>query len=156
MDLLEISPGDKKDWAEIGFKSYTTTDFPEFDICAEKLDRTFDVIVSDHVFEHLEHPLQAAQNIFEMLKPGGHFVIAVPFLVKIHGRPYDFNRWTPDGMKRLLKNAGFSEDTIEIQSWGNRKCLKANLDKWKIYGWHKDLTNEPDYPQVVWGWARKG
>jgi hypothetical protein len=41
------------------FKSYTSTDFRDFDICAETLDRQFDLIIADQVFEHLPWPMRA-------------------------------------------------------------------------------------------------
>jgi hypothetical protein len=41
-----------------------------------------------------------------------------------------------------------------VDSWGNRACLKANLLSWRKRGPFGSLENEPDFPVVVWGFAR--
>src|ERR1700680_1866544 len=52
-DVLEISAGPQ--WIrEFTFGSYTGTDYPEFDICSQRLLRQFDLIIADQVFEHLK------------------------------------------------------------------------------------------------------
>ncbi len=48
---------------------------------AEKLpypDNFFDLVHSHHVFEHLNNPFEAAEEVFRVLKPGGRFFIEVP------------------------------------------------------------------------------
>jgi hypothetical protein len=61
LDVLEISGGSQ--WRrKFKFGSYTSTDFPEFDICAEVLDRQFDLIIADQVFEHLTWPMRAGSK----------------------------------------------------------------------------------------------
>lgn len=48
---------------------------------AEKLpfsDNTFDLIITSHVFEHLENDEQAFQEACRVLKPGGQLIIFVP------------------------------------------------------------------------------
>ncbi|MBN2117175.1 MAG: class I SAM-dependent methyltransferase [Anaerolineales bacterium] len=48
---------------------------------AEKLpfpDETFDLVHSHHVFEHLANPMDAAQEAWRVLKPGGVIFIEVP------------------------------------------------------------------------------
>jgi hypothetical protein len=150
--ILEISPGEKTVWRNFG-KSYTSVAFPEFDICAQTTAERFDIIIADNVFEHLAHPATAACHVFSMLSPGGWFVIATPFMVRLHGCPNDFTRWTPDGLRRFLAECGFQE--ISIDSWGNRACIRANFTRWAPYGWWHSLKNEPDFPVVVWGFARR-
>lgn len=154
LDVLEISGGNQ--WTRsVAFKSYENTDYPAFDICAETLPRQFDLIIADQVFEHLQWPYRAGRNVWSMLKPGGHLVIASPFLVRIHKVPIDCSRWTEDGLSYLLQECGFEADDIQTDSWGNRACLKGNLTKWRKRGFFGSLANEPDYPVMVWAFARK-
>jgi SAM-dependent methyltransferase len=153
-DALEISGGPQ--WRrKFRFGSYTSTDFPDFDICAETLDRQFDLIIADQVFEHLPWPMRAGRNVYMMLRPGGYFVIATPFLVRVHEVPIDCSRWTEQGLSYLLQECGFQARDIKTRSWGNRKCLKANLFKWRRYGFYRSLANEPNFPVMVWAIARK-
>jgi SAM-dependent methyltransferase len=153
-DVLEISGGPQ--WKRaFKFGSYTATQFPEFDICSEALDQQFDIVIADQVFEHLPWPLRAGKNVFKMLRPGGYFIVATPFLVRVHNVPIDCNRWTEQGLSFLLQESGFSADLIKTASWGNRACLKANLRKWRRYGWFRSLKNEPNYPVMVWAIAQK-
>jgi SAM-dependent methyltransferase len=154
LDVLEISGGPQ--WRRaFKFRSYSETQYPGFDICSQTLDRQFDLIIADQVFEHLPWPTKAGRNVFQMLRAGGAFVIATPFLVRVHKVPIDCNRWTEQGLSYLLQDCGFSAENIETDSWGNRACVKANLTKWRRYGWFRPLQNEPNYPVIVWAFARK-
>ena len=154
LEVLEISAGPQ--WRRVfQFKSYTETQFPEVDICSETLDQQFDLIVADQVFEHLPFPYRAGKNVFSMLRPGGWFVIAVPFLVRVHRVPIDCSRWTEQGLSFFLQECGFTETRITTDSWGNRSCAKSNFKSWKQYGWYRSLKNESDYPVMVWAFAQK-
>ncbi len=104
-DVLEISGG--RFWNGFDFKSFTKTEYPGFDICEDVLDRKFDLIIADQVFEHLLWPYRAGKNVYEMLRPGGYFIVATPFLVKVHNIPHDCSRWTETGIKYFLAECGF-------------------------------------------------
>jgi SAM-dependent methyltransferase len=151
LDVLEISPQGVSYWRDFGFKSYTAVDFPQFDITKEALPRQFDLIIAEHVFEHLRDPVAAARHVRAMLREGGTFLMATPFLIRVHGSPYDYSRWTPDGLKTFLETNGFEAD---VHAWGNRGAVKANLRRWKEYGWRKNLVNDPLLPVTVWAFAR--
>jgi SAM-dependent methyltransferase len=154
LDVLEISAGPQ--WKRaFRFRSFTETHFPEFDVCSQTLERQYDLIIADQVFEHLPWPYRAGRNVFKMLRPGGTFIVATPFLLRVHKVPIDCSRWTEQGLSYLLQECGFPQDGIRTDSWGNRACLIANLKKWRRYGWYRSLANEPDYPLVVWAFARK-
>lgn len=152
MDALEISPATVAFWRNMAFRSYHSVQYPEFDITKEFLPRTFDVVIAEQVFEHLPDPYAAGRNVHKMLSDTGVFLIAVPFLVRIHEEPGDFTRWTPTGFKVFLESCGF---TAEVKSWGNRKAVIANFRKWVEYGWLRDLRNEANFPVNVWAYARK-
>lgn len=154
LDALEISGGSY--WKKFPFKSLSRMDYPEYDICRDKLDRQFDLIIADQVFEVLSHPWRAAKNVHDMLKPGGTFIITTPFLVKLCPHPQDCTRWTETGLTYLLEDAGFDVKNIETGAWGNRKCIIANFKRWEKLGRFSSLKNEPRFPICVWAFARKG
>jgi SAM-dependent methyltransferase len=159
LSMLEISPGEEgqnSPWRKLGFGRYESFDYPEFDICKDRLDREFDVIVADQVFEHLLWPYRAARNVYAMLKPGGRFINTTPFLVPVHHVPVDCSRWTELGMKHFLAEAGFELERVRTGSWGNLECVRANLTHLGVHaGWHRQFVNEPDFPIVVWAIAEK-
>jgi SAM-dependent methyltransferase len=154
LDALEISAGPQ--WRRhFQFRSYTATEYPGFDICSEVLPQRFDLVIADQVFEHLRWPYRADRNLLTMLRPGGHLLIAVPFLVRVHPSPIDCSRWTEQGLSYFLQECGFAETAIKTGSWGNRACLVANLTKWRKRGLLGSLANEPDFPVMVWAFAQK-
>lgn len=155
LDALEISPGENSRWRGWGFKTYNSVQYPEFDICRDRLDRTFDVIVLDNVLEHVPEPTAAIRNVETMLRPNGHLLVATPFMIKVHGAPDDYSRWTQQGMRRLIEGNGFAGCRVTVGAWGNRDAVKASLDRWAMQGWRRRLRNEPDFPVMVWATATK-
>jgi len=159
LNTLEISA---ERWKDFGFKSYQSTSYQEYDICESVLDERFDLIVAEHVFEHLLRPYHAGRNIYQMLEEGGHFLISTPFLVKIHQGhegvdDSDYTRWTKTGMKYFLAECGFPLENIKTWSWGNRACIKANFESWVMHKGplFQSMVNEPEFPIVVWAIAKK-
>jgi SAM-dependent methyltransferase len=148
-----------------GFRHFRSTSYPDFDICTDVLLEKFDLIIADQVFEHLADPDQAARNVYAMLKPGGWFIIATPFLIKIHFAPIDASRWTQTGLVNFLARNGFSRSNIQTGQWGNRSHLAAQLDQKNADrlapdpGWPRrgfgSLKNEPNFPITVWAFVRK-
>ncbi|MEO8276040.1 MAG: methyltransferase domain-containing protein [Thermoanaerobaculia bacterium] len=155
LSTLEIAGGDF--WQQLGFGSYKTVEYPEFDLCADTLDEKFDLIIADQVFEHVLWPYRAAKNARSMLKEGGQLLVTTPFLIRVHDVPVDCTRWTELGLKHLLAEAGFDIDRISTGSWGNKACVKANLKRngWAVLTRFASLKNDPLFPCVVWAIAKR-
>lgn len=153
MDALEIAAGWK--WRERRWGSFSEMNWPDHDICEDVLDRQFDIVIADNVWEHLLRPWRATRHVLEMLKPNGIFINITPFLIRHHPIPTDCTRWTELGMHHLLADAGFDPPRIETGSWGNAWAVKANLHRWARTGWRRNLPNDPNFPITVWAIARK-
>ena len=151
---LEISG---RVWQDEGFRSYEAAEYPAYDVCRNTLPGPFDLIIAEHVFEHVLWPYRAGRNVLQMLQPGGHFLIVTPFLYKVHPNPYDCTRWTETGIRHFLAECGFPMETIATGSWGNRACLEATLRReYRLFNRHlHSLKNDPELPMVVWALARK-
>jgi len=67
----------------------------------------FDSILCIGVLEHVENPEEAVPELFRVLKPGGHLILEVPFLQPEHKVPTDYQRYTKDGLVRLVSHHGF-------------------------------------------------
>lgn len=150
--ILEISG----DFARGLSHAYASVNWPATDVCHDKIHGSWDMIVAEQVWEHLRYPRRATINVLNALNPGGRFLVAVPFLVKVHPAPDDCTRWTESGLHFFLHDAGFAFDEIQTGSWGNRDVVIASFTDWPEYeeGKHS-LVNDPDFPYHVWAVARK-
>jgi SAM-dependent methyltransferase len=139
------------------WRSFTSLNFPEFDLCAPLEGRgAYDVVICEQVIEHVVDPVKAAENLRGLCAPGGHVIVSTPFLIRVHELPAygmgDYWRLTPRGLRTLLERAGLTVDRVD--AWGNRRCIVGNFDVWPRYRrWHS-LRNEPDLPVQVWAFAR--
>ncbi len=75
----------------------------------------FDSVICSEMLEHVPEPFLVLQEICRVLKPGGCLLATVPFLFRVHGDPYDYNRFTDYYWQSLLQKIGFSEISIEKQ-----------------------------------------
>ena len=64
---------------------------------------TVGTLICMEVLEHVERPLDAIREMHRVLQPGGVLVISSPMKLRIHGSPYDYWRFTPEGFRTLLK-----------------------------------------------------
>jgi SAM-dependent methyltransferase len=69
-------------------------------------DKTFDAVLCNAVLEHVDQAGAVTAELARVLKPGGHAVLAVPFLQPFHECPTDFQRYTRDGLVALGEAAG--------------------------------------------------
>jgi SAM-dependent methyltransferase len=76
-------------------------------------DRSFDSAGCFGILEHVPDPARAAAEINRILKPGGVLIVTVPFLARIHEIPFDYYRYTGNGIKHLFENEGFSTDLVQ-------------------------------------------
>lgn len=81
----------------------------------------FDVIISHHALEHVDHPLEILQRLRERLKPGGKIVFVVPSESWHKQRAYqsgDINQhlysWTPLLLGNLFVRAGLRVERAEL------------------------------------------
>jgi SAM-dependent methyltransferase len=156
LDVLEISAGHI--FREtFNFKSFSETQYPDYDLEKGPLERRFDLIIADHVILHLDKPVLGVANMRAMLKDGGHLIVTTPFLIHANLPPQDVSRWTERGLSNVMVDAGFERANVRTGAWGNRACVVSNFTKWTPYGFgiFKSLKNEPDFPVSVWAFAKR-
>jgi SAM-dependent methyltransferase len=83
----------------------------------------FDGVVAIEVFEHLKNPNCAGREMYRVLRAGGVALLSTPFMFRVHGDPYDFNRFTESGLRELLKEFR----RIEVQGLGGRRHVFSDL-----------------------------
>jgi SAM-dependent methyltransferase len=62
-----------------------------------------DCVKCTELLEHVEYPEKVLKEISRVVKPQGFLVLSVPFLIEIHGDPYDFYRFTDQKIKQELE-----------------------------------------------------
>jgi SAM-dependent methyltransferase len=71
-------------------------------------NNVFSSVIFNGVVEHIRHPYRALAEIHKVLQEAGLVYVGWPFLQEGHSDPYDYTRYTLDGMNTLMSDAGFS------------------------------------------------
>ena len=56
------------------------------------------------VLEHTKNPINAIQNLHEIIDENSYVMLSTPFIFHIHDEPYDFFRFTKYGLEILFQN----------------------------------------------------
>ena len=69
-------------------------------------DLTFtpQLICMFEVLEHTKNPINAIQNLHEIIDENSYVMLSTPFIFHIHDEPYDFFRFTKYGLEILFQN----------------------------------------------------
>ena len=65
---------------------------------------TVDCVKCTELLEHVEYPERVLNEISRVLKHGGILILSTPFNFPIHSDPYDFQRFTDEKLRRMLKD----------------------------------------------------
>jgi len=101
-----------------------TSDINQFDDYPDVVDdvcniqnlpwESFDGIICMAILEHVYAPHKACENIYRLLKPGGHVLVYTPFFFRYHAPRdlvfQDYFRFSRDALAYLFR--GFSDVTI--------------------------------------------
>jgi SAM-dependent methyltransferase len=72
-----------------------------------------DRVASNSTLEHIAHPARVLREAHRVLRPGGVFMTATPFVWHEHGYPDDYLRPARGYYERVLVEAGFTDVTID-------------------------------------------
>lgn len=84
---------------------------------------SYDLILSTQVLEHVRDPGGYLQECRRLLAPGGRLLLTTHGTFWDHGCPYDFQRWTADGLRELIGRHGFKVTTVNKLTTGPRAAL---------------------------------
>jgi len=84
------------------------------------VDNQFDLVLSTQVLEHVADSQCYLREACRVLRPGGTLALTTHGIWEDHGCPYDFYRWTADGIALELKNAGFDVCRVSKLTTGPR------------------------------------
>lgn len=144
-DVLSLGSGGDRDGGGRRYRdyfsrasSYTTSEVNGDDSCDLYLDvrampsvqdASYDAIFCSGVLEHVDDCQAGVRECWRILKPGGVFLVGVPFQQKIHRAPQDFHRFTEFGVRYLLR--AFVIEALEA------------------------IGPDPKFPWTYWAVARK-
>jgi SAM-dependent methyltransferase len=123
-------------------------------------DDSYDIVLSTQVLEHVRRPEDYLQEARRILKPGGKLILTTHGVFYDHACPYDFRRWTADGLSVILDDAGFSKCEISKLTTNTRaifflaenafsglvesRLTKAGIALWLFREWfwsNRELRN---------------
>ena len=140
----------------------------------------FDIVICAEVIEHVLNPFVAIEQIHGVLKSDGILLLTAPMKLEIHGSPYDYWRYTPQGFDVLLTKynykyitfAGSSIFPLTICAVASNTQLndiiKKNIFNWELKNKKVLKTNKLRnilvfnfVPPIFWGshyefWLRGG
>jgi SAM-dependent methyltransferase len=70
-------------------------------------DGSMDNVLSTQTIEHVSNPDRIVAEWRRILRPGGKLLLTAPFMGPEHEMPYDFQRYTTNGLRNLLEENGF-------------------------------------------------
>lgn len=70
---------------------------------------TFDLVIANHVLEHVDDDVKALAEICRVLKPGGYAILQTPYSAKLH------HTW---------QDPGIDDDASRLQAYGQRDHVR--------------------------------
>jgi len=159
LDILHIAPEQPfyKRFEKLDNLNYITADL-ESPIAKVKMDikempfndNSFDVLLCNHVLEHIDDELKATKEIYRVLKPNGWAILQVPIDLSLEKTYEDSSITTPkerekhfgqydhirvygrDYAKRLEKSGLKVIENKFIESFGKNEILKYRFDENEI------------------------
>ena len=84
-------------------------------------------IVSDNVHKHVKDPISAVKEMHRLLSSGGYVYVSTPFMYPFHSSPYDFQRWTTEGLKELFRDFEIIETGVRSGPFSSLTVLLNHL-----------------------------
>lgn len=92
-------------------------------------DEYFDFILCTEVLEHALEPESLMSEMMRVLTPSGYIFITVPSMWGLHEMPYDFRRYTTEGIKKLVTEYNLNIIFLEKEDVGLKSWIKLGLSE---------------------------
>ncbi len=94
-------------------------------------DNSFDMVLAFHLFEHVYDYRTSVTEIFRILKPGGKFIISMPFMHKYHADPDDYYRFTDSAIVKIWEEGGLNCSIVEYVGEGIYTSFMTTMTRFK-------------------------
>lgn len=108
--------------------------------------QSVDCIICTEVLEHLPNPQACVDEMRRILYDGGVVFASVPFFYPVHADPFDFQRFTEDGLRHLFEDF----KVVEVYRMGGYPGTMGLLIELGIVG-----IEGNSIPQKFLRWAMK-
>lgn len=98
-------------------------------------DGSYDNVLSMNLIEHIFDTHNIFKETARVLKSGGLFVSAVPYMHHIHGSPDDFVRYTDSAYRKFADTYGFEVTFIKPLGYGFFSLVFQTLTVYKTLPW---------------------
>jgi SAM-dependent methyltransferase len=96
-------------------------------------ENSVDCAIATEVLEHCPDPDGLLAEAYRVLKPGGIFLVTVPFFWMLHEVPYDEYRYTPFALRRHIEKNKFI--VMELTALGGWNASMAQMmANWIYFG----------------------
>ncbi|MEM6687896.1 MAG: methyltransferase domain-containing protein [Planctomycetota bacterium] len=109
-------------------------------------DESMDGVIVQAVLEHVVDPHRCVEEIFRVLKPSGLVYSDTPFMQQVHGRQFDFTRFTRLGHRRLFRQFDAIREGIT--------CGPAMALAWNYRYFLMSVCDHPKYRALASAFAR--
>jgi SAM-dependent methyltransferase len=75
-------------------------------------EATADVVLSTQVLEHVPAPRSYLEEAGRLLKPNGLLILSTHGYWMYHPDPADYWRWTQEGLRKVIEDAGFKVESV--------------------------------------------
>jgi SAM-dependent methyltransferase len=93
---------------------------------------SFDIIVTQETLEHVANPFKAMEEIARVIKLGGLLYCQLPFIIGFHPGPQDYWRFTTQGIRQLIENAGLIVVRSGVTVGGATGYYRISVEFWSI------------------------
>jgi SAM-dependent methyltransferase len=136
--VVDVGAGDAPYRELFAHTSYKTLDWEnsiherasesDFVASADRIpldDQCVDAVLLTQVLEHVSEPLSVLREVHRILNVGGALFLTAPLVWELHELPFDFYRYTDNGLMHLLRAAEFSH--IELAPRNDAFATLAQL-----------------------------
>ena len=148
----------EKNFFRKNFNNYLTADIAsdkvDFNLDLQNFNFTqsnFDLVICNHVLEHIEDDVKALENIFNLLKPGGFAILQVPFSnliikdfslanlnskkdrLKYYGQEDHVRIYSKNGFVNKIKNTGFDLKIYKSSEFYDKKNNLGLVENEEIF-----------------------
>ena len=127
--ILNVGSGSselRSDIINLDIFAYSNVDLICFADAIPIASNSVDMVLSIAMLEHVDNPVGVVSEINRILLPGGELLGVIPFMQGVHASPYDFQRYTVEGLKVLFKDF----EVIEIRGYGPTSALLWISQDW--------------------------